>query len=61
METNLTITIATAEADALAQFLKRVQYSDIERRAVNEGEANLMQNALSEIRKALAEKGHDPR
>ncbi len=42
------------QAQALAQYLKRVQFDDFRRRAIDEDDAYLMQDAASEVRKALA-------
>ena len=59
--TKLTIELTPAEAEAFAQFLKRVQLDDFKRRAVNEDEAVLMKAAASQIQEALADSGHAPR
>jgi hypothetical protein len=58
---SLEIELTDEQAYALAQYLKRVQYDDFRRRAINEDDAYLMQNAASEVRKALNDAGYDPR
>ena len=58
---DITTTLTGAEAEALAQFVKRVQYTDIERRAEGADDAYIMQDALVKIGRALAEKGYAPR
>ncbi|AFY93117.1 DUF7706 family protein [Chamaesiphon minutus] len=57
----LEIELTDEQAYALAQYLKRVQFDDFRRRAINEDDAYLMQNAASEVRKALSDAGYDPR
>jgi hypothetical protein len=49
------------QAQALAQYLKRVQFDDFRRRAIDENDAYVMQNAAAEVRKALTDAGYDPR
>jgi hypothetical protein len=58
---SLEIELTDEQAYALAQYLKRVQYDDFRRRAIDEDDAYLMQNAASEVRKALNDAGYDPR
>ena len=53
----LKIDLIAVEAEALAQFLKRVQFDDFKRRAVDENETYLMQDAAIKPKKALAEQG----
>lgn len=57
----LDLDMTSAEAEALAQFIKRAQYDDFKRRAVDEDEAYLMQDAATKLSKALADKGYMPR
>lgn len=49
------------EAMALAQFVKRVGFSDARSNAANESEAYLMMDAFARIQRALAEQGFAPR
>jgi len=50
-----------AQADAFAQFLKRVGLSDYRALAVSEQEAYDMLSAGEQIRQALADAGYAPR
>lgn len=58
---NLFVDLNDQEAEALAQFLKRVGLSDFRALAKNDQEAYAMQAAASKIAKGLAEKGYEPR
>jgi hypothetical protein len=58
---NLNVTLTDAQAWEFAQFLKRVCFSDYERRAIGETEAYHMRDAGERIRDALAEQGYAPR
>jgi len=49
------------EAEAFAQFLKRVGFADFRSLAKDDQEAYLMQDAAVKVAKGLAEKGYDPR
>lgn len=60
-ETTFTLSITEQEAYAFAQFLKRVQFDDFRRRAVDDEDAYEMQAAAGKIRNALAEAGFSPR
>lgn len=46
---------------ALAQFLKRVGFSEIRQNAVDDAEAYTMRDGLDRVRIALQRAGHDPR
>lgn len=59
--TLLTFTLDAQAAGALAQFLKRLAYSDYAAPAVNEQEAYAMQQAGETMRAALADVGICPR
>jgi hypothetical protein len=58
---SLEIELTDEQAYALAQYLNRVQYDDFRRRAIDEDDAYIMQDAAAEVRKALADAGYDPR
>jgi hypothetical protein len=60
-EINFTVSMTEKEAYAFAQFLKRVQFDDLRRRAVDDEDAYEMQAAGDKIRSALAEAGFSPR
>ena len=53
--------LTDAQALALAQFVKRVGWSEIRGNAVDDDEAYTMRDALGELAKALAEAGYAPR
>jgi hypothetical protein len=55
------IELTDEEAWQLAQFCKRVTFSDIRNRATSDDETYLMIWALDKVRKQLAEKGYAPR
>ena len=49
------------QALALAQFIKRIGWSEIRANAVNDDEAYSMKSAIGELQKALDEAGFSPR
>jgi hypothetical protein len=55
------VTINDELAEGLAQFLKRVGWSEIRQNAVDDAEAYTMRDALDQVRKRLQEAGYDPR
>lgn len=57
----ITVALDDTQAWQYAQFLKRVCFSDYERRATSEQEAYTMLDAGEKIREALREKGYAPR
>ena len=61
MTMTFTVELPEDEAEAYAQFLKRVGVSDYQTNAANEEEAYQMQSAGEKIRVALAEAGFNPR
>ena len=63
MQTTATITVslATNQAEAFAQFLKRVGLSDYAALAQDQQEAYAMLNAGEAIRQELASAGYSPR
>lgn len=60
-EVQITVTINDAQALALAQFVKRVRWTEVRQNAVGDDEADLMMDAMNEVAKALAEAGYAPR
>ena len=60
-DVTITATLSDIEAQAFAQFLKRVCFSDYEQRAVSQTEAYTMVYAGETIRAALRDKGYAPR
>ena len=60
-DVTITATLSDIEAQAFAQFLKRVCFSNYEQRAVSETEAYAMVYAGEIIRAALRDKGYAPR
>jgi hypothetical protein len=56
-----TVQIDDQLAQALAQFIKRVGWSEMRQNAVDDAEAYDMRDGLDQVRKALQEVGYDPR
>lgn len=59
-QVQVSIWLEPAQALALAQFVKRVRWTEV-RNAVGDEEADLMMDAMREVAKALAEAGYAPR
>lgn len=57
----VSIWLEPAQALALAQFVKRVRWTEVRQNAVGDDEADLMMDAMREVAKALAEAGYAPR
>jgi hypothetical protein len=53
--------LTEAEGLALAQFVKRIGWSEMRGNAIDDDEAYLMRDALSKLQKVLAESGFAPR
>lgn len=60
MET-ITIELDQSQAMALAQFVKRVGWSEFRSNAVNDNEAYLIGDAIARLQSSLAENGYAPR
>jgi hypothetical protein len=60
-DVTITATLSDEQACALAQFLKRVSFSDYEQSATSQAETYTMVGAGEKIRKALREQGYAPR
>ncbi len=50
-----------AQALALAQFVKRVRWTEVRQNAIGDDEADLMMDAIGILAKALQEAGYAPR
>lgn len=57
----VTLELTPQEALALAQFVKRVRWTEVRQNAIGDEEADLMMDAMREVAKALAEAGYSPR
>jgi hypothetical protein len=57
----LTAQLTDSQAWNLAQFLKRVGFSDFRNNARDDDEAYAMRDAAEQVRRALAERGVAPR
>jgi hypothetical protein len=55
------VTLNDELAKGLAQFLKRVGFSEMRQNAVDDVEAYIMRDALDQVRSALQKAGYDPR
>ena len=60
-QVQVSIWLEPAQALALAQFVKRVRWTEVRQNAVGDDEADLMMDAMREVAKALAEAGYAPR
>ena len=63
MDTPVTVSMALTEDEALAlaQFVKRVGWSEFRANAVNDDEATLIRSAVDVLQKALTDVGYAPR
>lgn len=57
----ITLELDAGEAMALAQFLKRVGWSEVRACAVDNDEAYMIRHSLSMLRSTLNDMGFDPR
>jgi len=55
------VELTEAEAQALAQYLKRYIWTDVRQSAVDDEEAYLMRDAFNNIQRSLADAGFSPR
>lgn len=60
-QVDVSMALEPAQALALAQFVKRVGWSEIRGNAVDDDEACAMRDALEILARALAEAGYAPR
>ena len=56
-----TVQINEELAEALAQFVKRVGFTEFRQNAVDDVEAYTMRDAVDQVRKALEDVGYAPR
>ena len=59
--TTFTCELSAAQALALAQFVKRVGWSEFRTNATDDDEAALIRSAVDVLQKSLAEAGYAPR
>ncbi|MFC4518820.1 DUF7706 family protein [Cupriavidus pinatubonensis] len=57
----VTVVLNDKQALALAQFAKRVTWTDMRACAVDDQEAELIRAAVDQVARALADIGYDPR
>jgi hypothetical protein len=57
----LTFELTDDQAEALAQFVKRVSWYDWRQNAVDDDEAHKMRSAFDQLQKALWRAGFNPR
>lgn len=55
------VELSADQAEALAQFCKRVSFSDLKALSSGESEAYEMLDAIDRLRASLAEAGYNPR
>ena len=60
-DVEVSMELEPAQALALAQFVKRVGWTEIRQNAVSDDEAYTMRDALGFLAKALQEAGYAPR
>lgn len=61
MDVSVELELSDAHAMALAQFVKRVTWSEMRACAVDDDEAYLIRAAVDQVARALADKGYAPR
>jgi len=61
IDLNLTLNLDERAAWALAQFVKRVGWSELRENAISEDEAYEMRDGIAALQRALAEAGYAPR
>jgi len=57
----VTLNLPPLQAQALAQLVKRIGWTELRQNAQDEEEAHDMRNAVQELQNALAEAGYAPR
>ena len=61
MTVEVKLELTDGQALALAQFVKRVGWSEFRNNAVDDDEAYAIRDAVDQVMKALAEAGYAPR
>lgn len=61
MAIEVRVELSEAEAEALAQFVKRIGWTEWRNNARHDIEADLMRQACDRLREALAQAGYNPR
>ena len=61
MNITITVELTDVQAIALAQFDKRISWSEIRQNAANDDETYEMRDAINQLQTALAEQGYEPR
>ena len=59
--TTISVELTEAQAEGLAEFFKRVGFSEYRAQASSEAEAYAMRDGAERVRTALAEAGFSPR
>lgn len=59
--TSVVVDMTCRQAEALAQFVKRVNWVEITANAIDRDEAETIRDALERLRRGLADSGFDPR
>ena len=60
-DVKIELSLPDAQALALAQFVKRVRWTEVRQNATGDDEADLMMDAMRILAKALQEAGYAPR
>lgn len=60
-DVKITVVLTDSQAEALAQFVKRIGWSEIRQNATGDDEADKMRDGLGVLQKALQEVGYAPR
>ena len=57
----VTLNLSPLQAQALAQLVKRIGWTELRQNAQDDEEAHDMRNAVQELQNALGEAGYNPR
>lgn len=57
----ITVHVTNAQAEALAQLVKRIGWSELRINAIDDDEARMMMDSVLAVQKALADSGYAPR
>ena len=61
MDVDIKVALTEGQAMALAQFVKRVGWSEFREKAVDDNEAYAIRDAFDQVMKALRDEGFAPR